>query len=468
MVIKMSISKFDRVQLKSLELHNFMNVDEGKIILVSDNTDSEPSNHVMGIYGQNGSGKTAFIHALAILRQCFTGAKLDNDVPSYIQVGQKALKLYTVWKTAYKARVLEIYYDVTISKNDDENQAPAQITEEIISVKLPGERKKKLIISNEKNVLAPKKIFSTIFKHSGKELIDFKVNKVLIKSQGRSYLFSDELYQLVKKGTIKSGEQDLDTLSQVLFGLKMFAWEFFYVIGIKDIGFINLGLLQPVYYHVENLNEHYFGSMALPLNGSGQIPSKLYTIAENFVHDENEVLKYLIPGLQIKLKVISEELDKNAEKLFNAQLMAIRNGKEIPLKYESAGIKKILSILHVFIGAFNQPSMIVAIDELDAGIFEYLLGELLSIFQEEGKGQLIFTSHNLRPLEVLDKQSIVFTTTNSHNRYIHLKNVKNNNNLRDVYYRTILLGGQEEEMYQETNRYELELSLKRVGSDAKK
>ena len=48
------------------------------------------------------------------------------------------------------------------------------------------------------------------------------------------------------------------------------------------------------------------------------------------------------------------------------------------------------------------------------------------------------------------------------------KNVKNNNNLRDVYYRTILLGGQEEEMYQETNRYELELSLKRVGSDAKK
>ena len=46
------------------------------------------------------------------------------------------------------------------------------------------------------------------------------------------------------------------------------------------------------------------------------------------------------------------------------------------------------------------------------GVFEYLLGEMLNIISEKGKGQLIFTSHNLRPLETIDKGFIAFTTTN--------------------------------------------------------
>ena len=34
-------------------------------------------------------------------------------------------------------------------------------------------------------------------------------------------------------------------------------------------------------------------------------------------------------------------------------------------------------------------------------MFEYLLGNILSVFKERGKGQLLFTSHNLRALEVI-------------------------------------------------------------------
>ena len=66
----------------------------------------------------------------------------------------------------------------------------------------------------------------------------------------------------------------------------------------------------------------------------------------------------------------------------------------------------------------------MAIDELDSGIFEYLLGEILRIISEKGKGQLIFTSHNLRPLETIDKGFVAFTTTNVNNRYIRFSNVK--------------------------------------------
>ena len=52
----------------------------------------------------------------------------------------------------------------------------------------------------------------------------------------------------------------------------------------------------------------------------------------------------------------------------------------IPLKYESEGIVKIVSFLNVLICVYNNPSMCLVIDELDSGVFEYLLGELLAVF----------------------------------------------------------------------------------------
>lgn len=119
--------------------------------------------------------------------------------------------------------------------------------------------------------------------------------------------------------------------------------------------------------------------------------------------------------------------------------------------------------MSLLIAVYNRPSVTIAVDELDAGIFEYLLGELLRIIAEKGKGQLIFTSHNLRPLETLDKGCIAFTTTNPNNRYIRPKNVKSSNNLRDFYYRDITLGEQAEEVYKPTQNAEISYAFKKAG-----
>ena len=145
------------------------------------------------------------------------------------------------------------------------------------------------------------------------------------------------------------------------------------------------------------------------------------------------------------------------------QFVSLKNAQEIPLKYESEGIKKIISVLHLLIEVFNKPSTTVAIDELDSGVFEYLLGELLQIISDRGRGQLIFTSHNLRPLETLHRDMIVFTTTNPNNRYIRFRNVKSTNNLRDFYYRDIMLGGQAEEVYSRTNNSDISYAFMSAG-----
>ena len=107
----------------------------------------------------------------------------------------------------------------------------------------------------------------------------------------------------------------------------------------------------------------------------------------------------------------------------------------LPLKYESEGIKKITSILHLLVAAYNNPSITLAIDELDSGIYEYLLGELLRIMQNSGNGQLIFTSHNLYPLETLESNSIVFTTTNSNARYCNIFSTKNIIDFKSQFFR---------------------------------
>ena len=144
-------------------------------------------------------------------------------------------------------------------------------------------------------------------------------------------------------------------------------------------------------------------------------------------------------------------------------LTSCRKGREIPLVYESDGIKKIVSVLQLFIEIYNRPSMTVAVDELDSGIFEYLLGELLSIIQERGKGQLIFTSHNLRPLETLPTLCTAFTTTDPDERYIRIRNMKRSNNLRSSYYRNIILGNDHYTLYDETENYKIAAAFHKAG-----
>ena len=193
------------------------------------------------------------------------------------------------------------------------------------------------------------------------------------------------------------------------------------------------------------------------------IPESAFEVVEKVIENMNVVLQQLVPGLTIGVKCIGTQLYPDGKPGRRIQLVSNKNNKEIPLLYESDGIKKLVSILQLLIAVYNSSSITVAIDELDSGVFEYLLGELLRIISETGEGQLIFTSHDLRPLEVLDKRFVAFTTTNSLNRYIRMSNIKTTNNLRDFYYRDIVLGEQCEPVYEMTNNSEIAMAFREAG-----
>ena len=100
---------------------------------------------------------------------------------------------------------------------------------------------------------------------------------------------------------------------------------------------------------------------------------------------------------------------------------------------------------------------------MDAGVFEYMLGELLDIFHQGAKGQMIFTSHNLRALEMLNVENIVFSTANEMKRYVHMANVRETNNFRNAYIRAITLGGQSEKLYSETDSLKIARAFRKAG-----
>ena len=180
----------------------------------------------------------------------------------------------------------------------------------------------------------------------------------------------------------------------------------------------------------------------------------------------NKVLTQVIPGLTINLKEISKDLTKDGEMGHVVRFMACRNGKETPICFESDGVRRIISMLALIVLAYNNPSVTLVIDEFDAGIYEYLIGEILQSFEESGKGQLIFTSHNLRPLELINKKFIVFTTTNPDNRYYRFKGLTSTSNLRDSYLREIIIGEQDEELYTETRMFEIESAMRKAGKES--
>ena len=449
-----------RVRVQSATIRCFRNVHFGEIRfpcnLASDNFSMKSD--VLGIYGQNGSGKTTFIDALEVLKCLLSGLPIKESMESCISKGHDAAELnfeFSVeddqghkFRTVYSAQVGLDYLNESVKA----------------SVLQDGEWTRMNLIlesqsSDTKTLVAPETKKKELFGKDSQVLDELRVTKRLCAKEHRSFLFSNEIFVLLQEG---SGS----TLwYHMLFALRHFAGASLFVVNNRGTGLSSIGTELPVIYRMENS----LGQLKLPLDQPAIIPAIEYSIAREVINTINVVLREVIPGMEIELAALGKEFTEKGGIGIQAQLVRTISSPEtnepiqLPLKYESEGIKKIISILHLFICTYNSPGITLAIDELDSGIYEYLLGELLQIMQKSGQGQLIFTSHNLRPLEMLNSSSIVFTTTNLENRYVRASNIKPSNNLRLRYFRDITLGSDGEELYQETNSIEIAHAMRKIG-----
>ena len=463
------------VRIENISIHNFKNVVKGEISLINNRKDYETS--IVGLYGQNGSGKTALIDAIVLLKLTLCGQPIPIKYADYINVDAEFSELKYVLKVCNPKEnsVYTVYYEFSIKKEVDTSSQNTETTDidsdkfkvaifdEVISYSYSCDkgseidnRKQKVIDTKTDEVFLPKTKYDLLTNNNKSVTTDLLVAKKLAYATSRSFIFSKELLSVLRSNC-KVGWHLFLFESLVYYGnFNLF------VINTANSGLISMNAL-PLAFKYEEKNMGAVGKLTIPLEGTATIPQDAVDLVNKLTQNMNIVLNQLVPGLTISIKELGLKTLKNGKTGSEIELISHKNSKEIPLRYESEGIKKIISILQLLIVIYNESSITVAIDELDAGVFEYLLGELLRIISEKGKGQLIFTSHNLRPLETLDRGFIAFTTTNPAKRYIRLNNVKTNHNLRDFYYRDIILGEQSEEVYEQTNNYEISLAFREAG-----
>lgn len=457
------------VRIEKIEIENFKNVKNGQVTLKNNRKNYKSS--VLGIYGQNGSGKTALIDAIMLLKYALCGQVVPTQYADYIHVESDSAKLkfdFSVdipeneisYEAVYEFEIKKEQGDSTQNITESEN-TKAVIFNEILRcsyVACGGERCRmaNLINTNSKEVFTPKNKYQELVGKNKEVATDLEVAKRLASTTSRSFIFSKELLTAIQEHCKRP------IYTELLERLVQYGNFELFVINTQNNGLITMNAL-PLAFKYENEHSGAVGNIMLPLDEAETIPKEAAEVIEKIIPNMNMVLSQIVPGLTISMYNFGPQVQKNGNIGCRVQLMSKKNSKEIPLRYESEGIKKIVSILQLLIVVYNKPSITVAIDELDAGVFEYLLGELLRIISEKGKGQLIFTSHNLRPLETLDRGFILFTTTNPENRYLRMTSVKENNNLRDFYYRDIVLGEQNEVVYEPTNNYEIALAFREAG-----
>ena len=79
------------VRMESITIENFKNVTQGTLDFVNKRRGYKAS--VLGLYGQNGSGKTALIDAMQLLKFALCGKSIPQKYADYINVDADCAKL---------------------------------------------------------------------------------------------------------------------------------------------------------------------------------------------------------------------------------------------------------------------------------------------------------------------------------------------------------------------------------------
>ena len=418
---------------------------------------------ILGIYGQNGSGKTAIVDALYFLQKVMIGVDLDQSLEDYMDMDSDTAEIFADFNIFMDDIVFEIGYRLSLSREEKE----VVISRETLSAAKNenGIRTNKTVFMDYQRdqanaIFKPQKRLDEILEENKEIKTDLIVARKMAEKSNCSYIFGESSREIFCR-EYKNGFQQFSVIISSLFE---FALKDLFVIRNTHSGVISANFVLPMAFRIENDNIGAKGDFAVSLTEPILVDEERKNLLETIVEQINIVLYTIIPGLQVTIKNYGKQSLDNGEEGWKLELMSKREGmKEIPIRIESEGIIKIISILNALIQAFGNPSICLVIDELDSGIFEYMLGELLDIFKKSAKGQLIFTSHNLRALEMIDKESIMFSTTNPDNRYIHMKNVRESNNLRNMYIRSITLGGQSEQIYEETDSLKIARAFRKAG-----
>ena len=337
--------------------------------------------NVKGIFGPNGIGKTSIIKGMDILRKISL-----ND--NYLTNDFNLIILDKIINKKIEKASLEIEFLVI----DDKKKKSRYVHSITIAITSPKEIK--ILFENIKKkdpntdqIVGEILIENGIIKNDSLHKDDLKSEIVDIT---KNLLEKRSIVNIVKPSVLKS--IDLEKI------------RYFY---------------RKLHIKIDREDSHLgYALMDNPLkddipfndsigNYDMTIPKNSLEVFEDYLRRMTEFLKIFKPNLR---NIEYEKKEGKEEYYIN--ILFVYNNYKVDYEFESMGIKNLFSLFTYFRALSDDE--VVVIDEIDTSIHDIYLNKLIEFFAVDGKGQLVFTAHNITLLQTLKKykHSIDFINEN--------------------------------------------------------
>lgn len=349
-------------------------------------------NTIKGIYGYNGAGKTALITSADIYR------KITTDSNFLVQNSTQELL-----KELINKKTKKFYFSSIFAVHDD-----VVIKHSIELIK--DNKKERVIISNEK------------FEVSRGRTLNEKFS-TLISRDTDSVSVNDDLKE--KYPEIFANVEPLDSSFVPVFIRKLLVLPEYINFDNKKID----GLSALACFYVD-MNETEVLTLKSDELSYSRISKKeimelvkktnilfnsLNTDSDIFYlnDDRVNVIKFkqyeklnrqLFKFIQIfKPELIDIKLEKILDKdIYHIRKYFVYKDYSVEFSYESSGIKQLVNLYSYLKKCAD--GRLVFIDEMDVNINAVYFKKLVSYFANFGKGQLIFTTHNIESMDAIKNQ----------------------------------------------------------------
>lgn len=398
------------------------------------------TNQFISIYGENGSGKTNIVELFKLLQQSTMSRATDiamNKMPKEFwkiqeemsdQLPTEIRQIFQLSFNLKEYRMLneeeptEIEYGFKI--NDNDGFYYIKFDDEIIEEKLyymAGKQRAYLFQINKENSKIIKNLNKNIF-------INEKYNEELIDGIDK-YWGKYTFLSLLSFEAIEKNKDYIDNnISKNIMEVIDKIWSMTVHVDKGALKIIPDGFIK-----VRKLNNIQKGIVK-----KDKLPEikKYENVLNIFFTQAYADIK------EVKYK-INEKEDRIHYELYFYKMIGGQI-KSIPSKLESDGTRRILSQFDTIIGSLLGETVII--DEIDNGIHDVLMKNIIMSIKDEITGQLIITTHNTLLLEILPKEYIyILSTDYKGNKTINsIKEygikIQKNNNARDLYFKGVFGG----------------------------
>lgn len=398
------------------------------------------TNQFISIYGENGSGKTNIVELFKLLQQATMSRTIDiamNKMPKEFWKIQEEMsdqlptEIRQIFQLSFNLReyrmldeeeATEIEYGFKINNKDGFYYI--KFDDEIIEEKLyymAGKQRAYLFQINKENNKIIKNLNKNIF-------INEKYNEELIDEIDK-YWGKYTFLSLLSFETIEKNKDYIDNnISKNIIEVIDRIW-----LMTVHVDKGALKIIPDGFVKVRKLNNIQKGIVK-----KDKLPEikKYENVLNIFFTQAYADIK------EVKYK-INEKEDRIHYELYFYKMIGGQI-KSIPSILESDGTRRILNQFDTIIGSLLGETVII--DEIDNGIHDVLMKNIIMSIKDEITGQLIITTHNTLLLEILPKEYIyILSTDYNGNKTINsIKEygikIQKNNNARDLYFKGVFGG----------------------------